>query len=88
MYYVYVLYSEKSNLHYTGFTTDLENRMKSHNELGTKDWTIRHRPWRLIHYEQYDDKKIALKREKWLKSGVGRTFIKQLTTGICQNKTI
>ncbi|MET3730828.1 GIY-YIG nuclease family protein [Moheibacter stercoris] len=40
---VYVLFSEQYSKHYTGFTSDLENRLSSHNEFG-KDWTARYRP--------------------------------------------
>jgi len=78
MFTVYVLYSEKYNKHYTGFSSDLEARLKSHNELGTKDWTTRHRPWKVIFKEEYPEKKEAMKRERWLKSGAGRRFIKKL----------
>jgi len=35
---VYILYFEKSNKHYVGFTSNIELRLKSHNEFG-KDWT-------------------------------------------------
>ncbi len=59
-------------------TSDLEERFKSHNELGTKGWTKNFRPWTIIHREAYSNKTDALKREKYLKSGVGREFIKSL----------
>jgi len=76
-YTVYVLYSEKYKKHYTGFTSNLENRVMSHNELG-KDWTAKYRPWKLIFTKDFDSKKDAIVYEKWLKSGVGRDFIKTL----------
>ncbi len=44
----YVLFSEKFNKHYTGFSSDLEKRLLSHQQLGTKDWTTKYRPWKLI----------------------------------------
>ena len=74
---VYVLFSEKHNKHYTGYTSDLEQRMLSHNELG-KGWTASYRPWKLIYTKEFDNKKEAIQYEKWLKSGVGRDFIKSL----------
>jgi putative endonuclease len=40
---VYILYSEKFQKHYTGFTSNLQQRFLSHNELG-KDWTAKYRP--------------------------------------------
>gem|GEM_PF-6730912 len=32
----------------------------------------------MIHSEAFDDKKEAMKRELWLKTGAGREFIKSL----------
>jgi putative endonuclease len=76
-YFVYILYSQIHNKHYTGFTSNLTQRLLSHNELG-KDWTSKYRPWKLIYKIAFEDKLQALKYEKWLKSGVGRDFIKNL----------
>ncbi len=76
MYTVYILYSVKHNKTYVGFTTDLQARFLSHNELGTKGWTIKFRPWQIKHTEVFATKSEAMKREKWFKSGVGREFIK------------
>lgn len=42
-YTVYILFSEEHNKHYTGFTSNLEVRLKSHNEFG-KGWTAQYRP--------------------------------------------
>ena len=77
-YFVYILYSEKFRKHYVGYSSDLLNRLLSHNELATKGYTVKYRPWKLIHTEVYTSKAEALKREKYLKSGVGRRFIKTL----------
>ena len=74
---VYILYSEKFNKHYTGFTTDIETRIKSHNEFG-KDWTSNYRPWKLIFTKEFSIKSDAMHYEKWLKTGVGREFITSL----------
>jgi putative endonuclease len=49
--------------------------MKSHNFLGTKDWTVKFRPWIVIYCEYYSDKSEALRREKELKGGQGRKWI-------------
>ncbi len=72
MYKVYILYSIKFNKIYIGCTSNLEQRLLSHNELGKKGWTIKFRPWALIHQEEYQTKEEALLREKKLKSGQGR----------------
>ena len=77
MYTVYVLYSPSYKKHYVGFTSNLEARMTSHNELGS-DWTSRFRSWEILHTEMFSEKSEAMKRERWLKSCVGRDFIKGL----------
>jgi putative endonuclease len=74
---VYILFSEKFNKHYTGFTSNLELRLKSHNEFGN-DWTAKYRPWKLVYTKEIETKKEAMDYEKWLKTGTGRDFIKSL----------
>ena len=76
MFFVYVLHSVEHNKIYIGYTGDLEARLKSHNELGAKGWTIKYRPWKLIYKEGYCSKAEAMKREKELKSSRGRNFIR------------
>ena len=51
--------------------------MLSHNELG-HDWTAKYRPWQLIYTKVFGSKKEAMHYEKWLKTGVGRDFIKTI----------
>ena len=76
-YTVYVLYSPSTNKIYIGFTSDLEARLKSHNELATKGWTIKFRPWILAYHEKFDSKAEAMKRERELKTAKGRQFIRK-----------
>ncbi|MDR9449226.1 MAG: GIY-YIG nuclease family protein [Psychroflexus sp.] len=73
---VYVLKSLKHPKHYVGYSTNLISRFKSHNHLGKKGFTTRYRPWCIVHIEFFDSKKEALKREKFLKSGKGREWMK------------
>ncbi len=47
----------------------------SHNQLATKGWTIKFRPWKVVHTEEFDNKADAMKREKQLKSAKGREYI-------------
>ena len=75
MFTVYVLYSKDYNKIYIGFTSDLEQRLLSHNELGKKGWTMKFRPWQLIYKEVYQMKSDAMKREKELKTATGRNYI-------------
>jgi putative endonuclease len=53
--------------------------MISHNEKGTKGWTIKYRPWKVVFTEKYETKKEAIKREK-LKSSQGRAYVWEKVT--------
>ncbi|MES2332216.1 MAG: GIY-YIG nuclease family protein [Bacteroidota bacterium] len=75
MFTVYILYSPSHNKIYVGFTSNLEQRLLSHNDLGKKGWTIKFRPWTLVHTEVFNTKVEALLREKQLKTGKGREWI-------------
>ncbi|ARN79025.1 endonuclease [Nonlabens spongiae] len=72
---VYVLWSPAHGKRYVGMTSNLIKRFASHNKLGTKGWTIRYRPWKVVHVEFYETKRDALLREKLLKTGKGREWI-------------
>ena len=72
---VYVLFSPKHQKIYIGYSSNLVERFKSHNELSTKGWTRSYRPWLVIYNEFYQTKSEALGREKNLKSGKGREWI-------------
>jgi len=78
MFYAYALYSKKFDKTYTGYTSDPESRLKSHNDLATKGWTIRFRPWEMIYCEAFQSKSEAMAQEKFLKTGAGRDFIKRI----------
>jgi putative endonuclease len=78
MFVVYVLYSESYGKIYVGFTSNLQERLKSHNELATKGWTIKFRPWKIIHQEIFENKTEAMRRERQLKSAKGREWIRNM----------
>jgi putative endonuclease len=74
MYFVYVLKSQKDSKRYIGFTDNLERRLYEHNS-GLVKSTKNRRPLELIYYEKFDSKTEAMKREKFFKTGYGRTFL-------------
>ncbi len=74
MYYTYVLLSESDNNFYTGFTKDLNSRLKKHNN-GLVASTFHRCPLRLIYYEACLNETDAIEREKYFKSGFGRRFL-------------
>ncbi len=75
MFYVYVIRSQKDSKLYTGFTSDLRKRFKEHNNnevLSTKG----RGPFELIYYEACINEQDAKAREKYLKSGWGKRYLK------------
>ena len=76
MFIVYVLESQKDQGWYIGFTTNLKNRLFYHNS-GRNTYTKFRRPFKLIYAEAYLNKRDALERERFLKSGAGRMFLKK-----------
>ena len=62
MYYTYILKC-KDNTCYTGYTNDLEKRLKAHNEGKGAKYTKGRGPVELVYYEEYEDKSTAMRRE-------------------------
>src|SRR5580658_7196636 len=71
MFYVYVLRSESTDRHYTGFCQDIEQRVAQHN-AGISKSTKGRGPWTLLYSESFPSRSEALRRERFLKSGKGR----------------
>ena len=75
IYYKYVLISSKDNKLYVGWTPDIRKRIKDHN-LGLVPSTKARKPLKLVFYEAFINRKDAIFREKFLKSGWGRRHLK------------
>jgi len=75
-YVTYVLFSEKDNNFYHGFTKNLKLRIEQHNK-GEVQSTRSRRPLKLIYFESCLNKADALKREKYFKTYYGRLFLKK-----------
>jgi len=74
-YYVYVLRSINFERNYVGFTKNLYSRLRQHNSGKTKS-TKPYLPWKILFFQEFGSKEAALKREKFLKTGKGREYIK------------
>ena len=83
-YYVYVIQSKLDGRLYKGYTRRLQERIKEHNDGKTKS-TKGYRPWRLVYTEEFDNLTDALKREKFLKTGIGREFLKHIIKRLCSS---
>ena len=77
MYFVYIIYSQKLNKYYIGFTADINDRLAKHN-CKSKGFSNLGRPWQLVYSERFDTKKEAMSREKQLKSWKNRERIEAL----------
>jgi putative endonuclease len=77
MFFAYVLGSQSSGRLYTGWTSDVTQRLGQHNQ-GTTKSTKNRGPWHLIHQEQYQTRAEAGRRERFLKSGQGRQQLKEI----------
>ena len=76
MFYTYVLRSKKDGDLYIGWTEDLKNRFREHN-LGSVLATKSRIPMALVYYEACLDEQSAIAREKQLKTGFGRAYLKR-----------
>ncbi|MUP45076.1 GIY-YIG nuclease family protein [Gramella sp. BOM4] len=75
MMYVYVLRSLKNDSMYVGMSSNVEKRICEHNSKRVRS-TKAYCPWKLIHLEVFEDRISARKREKYLKSGYGKSWLK------------
>lgn len=64
--YVYILKCSDGTF-YTGWTTDIEARVKTHNSGSGAKYTRGRRPVSLVYYEELPDRSAALKREAAIK---------------------
>ncbi len=85
-YYIYILKSEKDNGFYTGYTKDLKNRLEMHNSGKVRSTTNR-RPFKLIYWEGCLNQQDATRREKYLKSGNGKIYLKNRLKNYLVNPT-
>ena len=74
-YYTYVLKSVKDNKLYIGWTDDIKKRFTDHND-GKCEATKKRIPLKIVYFEACLVKKKAIDREKILKTGFGRKYLK------------
>mgnify|MGYP002396494375 CR=1 FL=1 len=58
-------------------TSNLSNRLKDHNSGAGGTYTKENRPYKLIYYEAYLNKKDASKAESFYKTGYGREILRE-----------
>jgi putative endonuclease len=77
LYFVYAIKSKSRNYLYVGLTNNVERRLDEHNQ-GKNKTTRSYRPFELILTEKYETRVQARKREKFLKNGSGKEFLKSI----------
>ena len=77
MYYVHLLQCANDKSWYIGYTSDLRKRITEHHGgYGCRTTSIK-KDWKLIYYEAYLNKMDAVGRERFLKGGSGRVYLKK-----------
>ena len=77
MYGVYILLSLKDKGLYVGYSNDVKERLIEHKK-GKVSSTCNRRPLDLIYCELYKNRKDAMRRERFFKSGWGTNYIKKI----------
>jgi putative endonuclease len=70
-YFVYVLRSRQDGSLYVGSTNNVTTTLIRHNK-GEYRYTKGHRPWEAVYQENFSNRSEAVKRERFLKTGIGR----------------
>jgi putative endonuclease len=79
MYYVYILYSERSDRYYIGHTSDPERRLFVHNNNPNNTFTSKYRPWNIVFKHTISESRSeALKIERYLKNRKSKELLNRL----------
>lgn len=81
MFYTYIIKSTKDGKIYVGHTNDLRKRVAQHNS-GKVESTRTRAPFKLLYYEACNILIDAIMREKQLKTGFGRAYLKRRLSDI------
>jgi putative endonuclease len=81
-FFIYILYSESSDIYYVGYSSDFETRLIQHNNSTNITFTSKHRPWQLkAVYATGFIEAEAMKIEKFIKKQKSRKLIEKLING-------
>jgi putative endonuclease len=77
MYKLYILYSHKIDKYYIGYSYDVDQRLRKHNNA-SKGFTKTGRPWILAYTEEHETKQEAAARERQIKNRKNRSLLEDL----------
>jgi len=87
LHYIYILYSEKRDKYYVGQTSNVESRLRKHNQ-GYSKATKSGIPWKLRMVVELESKTDAIRAENWIKKMKSRRVINRLIDGEINLKEI
>ena len=87
MFFVYAIKSTVRNYIYVGMTNDVERRITEHNK-GENRSTKAYKPFSLIYKEAFEARIEAREKEKYLKSGIGKEFLKSTIQNAAMAKLV
>ncbi len=78
-FFVYIIFSEKLNKLYIGYSSDTDERLAYHNESErNKIWTKRGIPWKKFLTIKCDSEKQAINIERHIKKMKSKKYIENL----------
>ena len=80
MFYIYILYSQKADKFYIGYSPDVFKRLQEHNNpLSNSKFTAKYLLWNLVCYFAVSDSRgEAMKVERFIKKQKSKQFIQKL----------
>ena len=78
MFWVYILESQTTGQYYIGYTSNLTDRIRRHNQGLTQTTRRGKGPWQLVYQEEFFNKTEAIKRERQIKDWRDKNRIKRL----------
>ncbi|CAN5365279.1 hypothetical protein BH09BAC1_BH09BAC1_17320 [soil metagenome] len=76
-YYTYILYSAAADKYYIGHTGDIDDRLRRHNNSGSKS-TKQASDWELKYRKGFPDRASAMAHETEIKKKKSRKYVEQL----------
>ena len=80
MFYIYILYSYRSDKYYIGLTSDVNRRLEEHNNPSVySKYSAKYIPWELkVSFECSDSRGDGLIIERFIKNQKSRIFVEKL----------
>jgi len=75
MFYVYIIYSQKLDKFYIGYTSNIQMRIHQYHNQGRSKFTSRGIPWEFSYSESFETEIEAVQREKQIKRMKSRKYI-------------